>query len=256
MTRSDKVNVLGVPVQALTMDSILSRIEELIETPQCAVILAVNAYSLNLTYRSSDYHKALQDADIVYADGASVLLAARILGQRLPERLTTTDIWPLMCEVAEKKGYKFFLLGGKEGLMARAAEKAREGYPELKIVGTHHGFFDREDESVPNMINAAQPDILWVGMGDPHQALWSMQAKEKLNAGMIITCGGMFKIVSGQLKRVNEKWRRRGFEWLFRLLREPPTWRRYLIGLPAFGVRVLGQRFFGHRTKLPESPYV
>lgn len=248
----ERVSVLGVPVCALTMDGILGRMEELLARPGCAAAYAVNAHSLNLTYRHRDYLAALRRAEIVYADGASVLLAAKVLGKRLPEKLTTTDVWPYFCRRAEEKGYSFFLLGGEEGLAARAAETATKEYPKLKIAGTRNGFFDFADRSVVETINAARPDVLWVGMGDPRQALWVEAVRTELNAGLAVTCGGMFKIVTGQIERVDEKWRRRGLEWFFRLLQEPKyTWRRYLLGLPAFGFRLLAQRLFGHRRKLP-----
>ena len=91
-------------------------------------------------------------------------------------------------------------------------------------------------------INAARPDILWVGMGDPRQVVWTEKWRRRLQVGLVLTCGGMFKIVAGELARLPEPWRRRGFEWLYRLWQEPGTWRRYLLGLPLFGLRVLGQR--------------
>lgn len=91
-------------------------------------------------------------------------------------------------------------------------------------------------------INAARPDILWVGMGDPRQVVWTEKWRRRLQVGLVLTCGGMFKIVAGELARLPEPWRRRGFEWLYRLWQEPRTWRRYLLGLPRFGLRVLSQR--------------
>lgn len=249
------MNVLGVPVGAYTMTSLLAQIEELITAPGCAVAYAVNAHVLNLTYHYPAYLKALRRADLVYADGASILLAARLLGSRIPEKLTTTDVWPKACKLAMRRGYRFFFLGGEAGLAEQARAKALEQYPDLQIVGTHHGYFDIADEQIISVINAARPDILWVGMGDPRQVLWTEAVKERLDAGLVITCGGMFKIVAGELKRAPLLWRRRGFEWLYRLVQEPETWRRYLLGLPVFGVRVLAQRFFGHRTEHGTSCY-
>ncbi len=247
MNGAERVNILGAPVRAHTIDSLLAHMEELISAPGTAVAYAVNAHALNLTYRHPDYLEALRRADLVYADGASLQLAARVLGSRIPEKLTTTDVWPRLCDLARRRGYRFFLLGGEEGLAERVKSKALEQHPELRIVGTHHGYFDFDDDHVISIINDAHPDVLWVGMGDPRQALWCESVKERLEVGLVITCGGMYKIVSGELKRAGEKWRRRGFEWAYRLFQEPKTWRRYLIGLPAFGFRVLAQRFCGHR---------
>ncbi len=237
------VNILGVPVAVLDMDSLVALLEEMISAPGCATAYGVNAHSLNLTCQYQDFLKALLGADLIYADGASLLLAARVLGGYLPEKLTTTDIWPRLCPLAVARGYRYFFLGGEPGLAERARDRALKEYPGLQIVGTYHGYFDLDDDGPVARINAAAPHILWVGMGEPRQALWVETWRQHLQAQLILTCGGMFKIVAGELERVPHKWRQRGWEWLYRLWQEPATWRRYLLGLPAFGLRVLASRF-------------
>lgn len=242
-TRDKTVNILGVPVAVLDMGSLLERLTKLIAAPGCATAYGVNAHSLNLACRHADFREALLTADLIYADGASLLLAARVLGEYLPEKLTTTDIWPRLGPLAVAREYRYFFLGGEPGLAERAKARALEEYPGLQIVGTHHGYFDLEDEGPVAQINAAAPHVLWVGMGEPRQALWVEAWRQHLQARLILTCGGMFKIVSGELDRVPHEWRQRGWEWVYRLWQEPKTWRRYLLGLPAFGLRVLASRF-------------
>jgi N-acetylglucosaminyldiphosphoundecaprenol N-acetyl-beta-D-mannosaminyltransferase len=235
------VNILGVPTGIYTMPTLLARIQELILGPGCAVGYGVNAHVINLTYHYPEFLKALRQANLLYADGASLILASRFLGGYLPEKLTTTDIWPKLCEMAVKHGYKFFLLGGEPGLAERAANQATDQYRGLHIVGTHHGYFDFQDEHLIAEINAARADVLWVGMGDPRQVLWAAKWRKHLEVKLVLTCGGMFKIVAGELERLSPRWRQNGFEWAYRLWQEPGTWRRYLTGLPLFGVRVLTQ---------------
>jgi N-acetylglucosaminyldiphosphoundecaprenol N-acetyl-beta-D-mannosaminyltransferase len=246
------VNILGVPVGGYTMDTLLARIAALIAAPGCAVAHGVNAQVINLTYHRPEFLGALRQADLLYVDGASLILASRLLGSRLPEKLTTTDLWPRLCETAVEHGYRFFLLGGEPGLAERAATKALSQYPGLHLVGTHHGYFDLRDESLVAKVNAARPDILWVGMGDPRQILWASTWRRQLQAGLVMTCGGMFKIVSGELARLAPRGRQHGFEWAYRLWQEPGTWRRYLLGLPFFGLRVLAQCLLG-TAPLPKS---
>ena len=237
------INILEIPVSVLDMDSLLARLQGLLVAPGCATAYGVNAHTLNLACQQPDFHQALLGGDLIYADGASLLLAARVLGECLPEKLTTTDIWPRLCEMAVDQGTRFFLLGGEPGLAEKARDKAQEEYPGLQIVGTHDGYFDLVDEGPVKCINAAAPDILWVGMGDPRQELWVEAWKKHLRVKLVLTCGGMFKIVSGELDRLPPQWRQRGCEWIYRLWQEPGSWRRYLLGLPAFGLRVLGSRF-------------
>lgn len=245
---AETVNLLGLPVGAYTKASLLRRLQELLAAPGCAAAYGINAYVLNLIYQHPDFLAALRRADCLYADGASLRLAAGLLGRCIPEKLTTTDLWPHLSELAVDRGHRFFLLGGEPGLAERATVRAIEQYPKLQIVGCHHGYFPLEDESVIAAINTARPDVLWVGMGDPRQVVWADRWRTHLRVGLVLTCGGMFKIVAGELARLPEYWRRRGFEWLYRLWQEPLTWRRYLLGLPLFGLRILGQRILGNRV--------
>jgi len=246
------INILGVPVGVYAMDTLLARIEALIAAPGCAAAHGVNAHVINLTYTYPEFLTALRQADLLYADGASLVLASRLLGGHLPEKLTTTDIWPRLCQLAVGRGYRFFLLGGEPGLAERAAAQARRQYHGLHLLGTHHGYFDLRDASLVAKINAGRPDILWVGMGAPRQVLWTAAWRQHLEARLVLTCGGMFKIVSGELSRLSPRWRQKGFEWVYRLWQEPVTWRRYLMGLPLFGLRLLGQCLRG-RERLPKS---
>jgi N-acetylglucosaminyldiphosphoundecaprenol N-acetyl-beta-D-mannosaminyltransferase len=117
-------------------------------------------------------------------------------------------------------------------------------------VGAHPGYFDLRDRRPVAKINTARPDILWVGMGDPRQVLWAAAWQPHLKARLLMTCGGMFKIVAGELARLSPWWRQHGFEWAYRLWQEPATWRRYLLGLPLFGFRVLAQCLRGE-ARLP-----
>jgi len=125
MAEARTVDILRVPTGIYTMATLLARIEELIAAPGCSVGHGINAHVINLTYQFPEFLKALRQADLLYADGASLILAARLLGSHLPEKLTTTDIWPKLCGIAIRKGYRFFLLGGEPGLAERAAHQAR-----------------------------------------------------------------------------------------------------------------------------------
>ena len=243
LAKTRHVTILGTPVGALNLASLVTRMQELIAAPGCAAAYAVNAHALNLACRHPEYSRALARGDLIYADGFSVVLAARGLGGHLPEKLTTTDVWPRLCELAVKRGYRFFLLGGEPGLAERARTRALARYPGIQIVGAHHGYFDPGDPEIVSRINAAAPDILWVGMGDPRQVLWTDAWRRRLEVPLVVTCGGMFKIVAEELARLPHSWRQRGFEWVYRLWQEPHTWKRYCLGLPAFGLRVLAARW-------------
>lgn len=245
-------NILGIPVGSYDWDTIIEHMCELIETPGPAMALAVNTHCANMTYKNEKHYDALKKAECVYADGKSLVWAGKILGENIPAKLTTTDVWPPLCERSVEKGWSHFLLGGpKDGLSARAAKAMQEAYPGLKIAGSHHGYFDMEDESIIETINAAEPDVLWVGMGDPRQMSWAGMHIEKLRCRLLITCGGMFKFVTGEEPRAPLSWQEAGFEWLYRMINNPKAlFGRYAFGIPLFFSRIVAQRFFGHRKSL------
>jgi N-acetylglucosaminyldiphosphoundecaprenol N-acetyl-beta-D-mannosaminyltransferase len=248
----DRVFVLGIPIQAHSMSSLLDILEREIRRPGCATAYAVCAHTLCLTRRFPELLRALREADIVHADGASLILASRLLNRRLPERLWTGDVWTAFCELACCRKYQLFLLGGEEGLAERAKDQILVQHPDLTIVGVHHGYFDLMDERVVAMINDLCPDVLWVGMGDPRQILWVEQVKHRLRAGLAITCGGLFKLLAGELKHPPRAWQKAGFGWLYRVFQEPELWRRYATDLPLLAVSVLAQRFWGYRENLSD----
>ena len=250
MSKAGIVNVLGAPVGQYDLQGLLQEFEKAINGDAFTAAYAVNTHSLNMTYREKKHLQALQRGELIYTDGASILLAAKILGSRIPERLTTTDLWPLMCRISAEKGYRVFVLGGPEGQASAIKEQEEKKYPGLNIVGTHHGYFPIDDKNIIETINATKPDILWIGMGDPRQSIWTELHRNDLKVKLAITCGGMYKVILGQIKRAPLSWQKSGFEWLYRWFHEPfATFGRYFIGLPAFGLRVLGQKFFGHRRK-------
>jgi N-acetylglucosaminyldiphosphoundecaprenol N-acetyl-beta-D-mannosaminyltransferase len=255
MDRIERACILGVPIQAHTISSLLDTLEQEISRPGCATAYAVCAHTLCLTRRFPRLLRALRKADIVHADGASVVLASRLLKRRLPERLWTGDVWTAFCELARSRKYRCFLLGGEEGLAERARDRILGRYPDLAIVGVHHGYFDLRDEHVVSMINDLHPDVLWVGMGDPRQILWVELVKHRLRAGLAITCGGLFKLLAGELKHPPQTWQKAGFGWLYRIFHEPELWRRYASDLPILAVSVLAQRFLGYRENLSQPVY-
>ncbi|WP_119069685.1 WecB/TagA/CpsF family glycosyltransferase [Rubrobacter indicoceani] len=248
---TESVEVLGVGIDPVRAGELGERILSLVRTDRSAagpaLVLNVNAHGLNLARREKGLKKLLDSADVVFADGFGVLLAARMVGGYLPERITYADwAWDL-AHLAESEGLSVFLLGGRPGVARRAAGNLLEAHPELRVSGTHHGYFDRRTDGLENRrvieaIEAAAPDLLLVGLGMPVQEEWLLENRRELGAKVAFNCGAAFDYLSGELVRGPRFLTDNGFEWLARLLVEPGRlWRRYLLGNPVFLARAVRQ---------------
>jgi len=170
------------------------------------------------------------------------------LGYNIPQRITYADWMWQLAEFAESHGFTLFFLGARPGVADKAAARLKERFPNLRIVGTRHGYFDKdagspENEAVIRKINAAKPNILIVGFGMPLQECWLMENWDRIEANVALTGGAVFDYVSGELPRGPRWMTDHGLEWLARLIIEPRRlWKRYLIGNPLFLWRVVKQR--------------
>jgi len=257
-----RIDVLGVGVDPITVDELHAEIARLVRAGKLGLVLNVNAHCLNLCYKDATLRDSLKSADVVFCDGAGVMLAARMLGGRIPARITYAAwIWRL-AGFAASEGFSLYFLGARPGVAQEAARRLRERYPGLRIVGVRHGYFDHsagsaENEVVLEEINAAAPDILLVGLGMPLQEHWLTQNRQGLNAGVALSGGAVFDYVSRRVPRGPRILTERGFEWLTRLLHEPRRlWRRYLLGNPLFLLRVLRQLFWRTAGRGPAKGFL
>ncbi|WP_273887994.1 WecB/TagA/CpsF family glycosyltransferase [Rubrobacter naiadicus] len=246
-----RVEILGVGVDPLEVGELHRRLARAVRREEHALFMNVNAHALNLLYEDEELRSFFGRAQVVFCDGAGVMLAARLLGRRIPERITYADwIWRL-ASLAAAEGFTLYFLGGRPGVADEAARNLRRLNPGLEVRGTHHGYFDHragspQNEAVIKQINTASPDILLVGMGMPLQERWLMENWERIDARVALTGGAVFDYASGRLRRGPRLLTDNGLEWLARLFIEPRRlWRRYLIGNPLFLWRVLRQRSRG-----------
>lgn len=244
----NKIEILKVRIDSLTVDRLHERIENIIKSEHRAIIAYVNIHALNLAYQQIWLRRFLNQSDVNLCDGAGVILAGRLLGHRIPERITYADWMWQLAQYATERGFTFFFLGSKPGVAQKAGEKLSQRYPALKLVGCHHGYFDKtmhcqENEKVVRLINDAHPDILTVGFGMPLQERWLMENWERLDARIALTGGAVFDYLSGELPRAPRWMTDHGLEWLGRLMIEPKRlWKRYLIGNPLFFWRIFKQK--------------
>jgi N-acetylglucosaminyldiphosphoundecaprenol N-acetyl-beta-D-mannosaminyltransferase len=210
-------------------------------------VVGPNAQLVTLAERDEPFAHAMQVADLAIPDGISVVMASRLLGFPLPERVTGGDLMESLCAEAARYGFRVFLLGGPPGVAMTAADKLRQQFPGLQVCGTYCpplGFeFDpAELARMRAAINEASPDLLCVAFGAPKQEVWMQQNRSLLSAGVMLAVGAAFERHAGLRRRAPRWVQRIALEWLFRLILEPRRlWRRYLIGNTCFVLLILRQ---------------
>ena len=240
--------ILGVKVHSLSVAELHEQIASYINLNRRGLIQYVNAYCLNSAYENAKLRKCLNSGNIVFCDGAGVVLASKILRGSISRRITYADWMWQLAEFAEARKYTFFFLGAAPGIAEKAADRLREKFPGLQIVGMHHGYFDKtpgsiQNENIIETINGVRPNILVIGFGVPLQEYWLMENKHRIQANVMLTGGAVFDYISGNLQRGPRWMTDHGMEWLARLLIEPlRLWRRYVLGNPLFLWRVVCQR--------------
>ncbi len=205
-------------------------------------VTLVNPHSVLLCNRDPQMRQALQQAGMVLPDGVGIILAARLLGYPHHGRVTGPNFMLNVCNWGRSVGYSHFFYGGGPGIADQLAERLCRLFPGLRVAGTFCPPFrdltEAQQQSNAAMINAAQPDILWVGLGAPKQEKWMLQNTGQINAPVMIGVGAAFDFHSGNARWAPSLVRQLGLEWAFRLAHEPRRlWRRNLDSLSfLFGV--------------------
>jgi len=244
----NRINLLGVRVDDVSLEEIFIKIEELILYRKHAIFAHVHVMGMNIALEQRWFRDFLNRAELVYCDGMGVKLGAYLLGYHSLQRNTLADWMWLLAQLAEERSFSFFFLGNPVGVAERAASRLRERFQNLKILGTYHGFFDKsqgssENEHVLEIINQLKPDILMIGFGMPIQEKWLLENWDRIDANLAITVGALFEYVAGDLRR-GPKWLTNNYlEWLARLLISPQRYlKRYIKDNVTFLYRIVRQR--------------
>lgn len=238
----DRVDVLGVPVDVVTEEGVLTVVRDRVERRNPARIVTVNAEFVMLARRDPVFASILQEADIATPDGAGVVWAMRRAGARQDRRVGGSDLLWSISEQAARLNHSIFLLGAAEGVAELAGEVLAARYPGLRIAGAHAGSPSRAEEaSIVDLIRCSKADILFVAFGAPAQDIWIARNLSGTGASVAIGVGGSFDYAAGRARRAPRWMRDRGLDWLWRLIQQPWRWRR-MLALPAFAWAVLREQ--------------
>jgi len=212
-----------------------------------ALLATVNARSVLLAADSPPFAEILNYSALSIPDGMSIVLASRLLGTPLRERVTGVDLVEEVCKRCAVEKLRVYFLGGRPGAADRTAAMLTERYPGFLLAGTDcppHDFErdPAQQQRVLSRIRSAAPDILFVALGMPKQECWIAANSSLLEVGLVMPVGGTFELLAGMIPRAPRWLQRLGLEWLFRMLVEPRRlWRRYLIGNVRFIALIVRQ---------------
>ncbi|WP_162233529.1 MULTISPECIES: WecB/TagA/CpsF family glycosyltransferase [unclassified Sphingomonas] len=224
----DKTRIAGFPVvtagRAALTDRMAIECRREPGEPGLGAVLVfdINGHGISLAATDPAYREAMREADIIHADGGVWVVLSRLTGHRIAERSATTDLMTDFAERCEQDGRSFFLLGGSEEVNVAFTAFLAARYPRLRIAGRRNGYFTPEqDAAVIEEIAAAQPDVIWVGMGKPREQQFSIALKRRLDHGWIVTCGGCYNYFVGEYTRAPKWMQWANLEWLHRMMTQP-----------------------------------
>lgn len=230
-----RLQFMNTEVDNLTMNETLERIDELISENKNAYVVTPNVDHLIQLERGGELCEAYKHADLILTDGKPLIWISKWYGTPIKEKISGSDLFPKLCELAAKKGYRMFFLGAAEGVAAKAAENLTKRYKGLQVVGTYsppYGFekSDEEMNKIVAMIKETKPHILIVALGCPKQELFILHHGKELGVPLSLGLGASLDFEAGNIKRAPKWMADHGLEWLYRITQDPKRLaKRYLV---------------------------
>ncbi len=243
----DKLSIMGVRINNVSMDEVLKIAEKKIEKNEKYIIYTPNTEIIMMCQKDEEFLNLINNSDINIPDGIGLIHAGRIKKHPLKEKVGGYDLSVNLLKMANAKGLKLYVVGGKPGVAEAAMKNVHKDYPDINIVGAQHGYFKGthlgkrghdEELAVIDDINKHQPHILFVGFGAKKQEQWIEYNRNLINANVIIGNGGTLDVLAGIVKRTQDIFIKLGLEWLDRLIKDPRRIKRQIV-LPVFMLKVI-----------------
>jgi N-acetylglucosaminyldiphosphoundecaprenol N-acetyl-beta-D-mannosaminyltransferase len=225
----DSVSLFGLEIDAIPMQEAVSRLRQWIALRDglCRYVVTPNVDHLVLLRDNPLLQAAYRDASMVVADGLPLVLASRLFGKPIPERVAGSDLVPALLSAADQQqSMRVFLLGAADGVAERAARRIESAWPYVRVVGVYApplGFQRDESENrqILDRIAYEQPDVLVVGLGAPKQELWVHAHRPRIQASVALCAGATIDFLAGQKRRAPRWIQKIGLEWCHRMLTDP-----------------------------------
>ena len=233
---TERIKLFGITVDNLNMSETLDRIEAMIKDGAIHQHVVINVDKIVKMESNLKLRTAVLDCDLINADGQPVIWVSSLLQVPLKERVTGIDLFDVLIARCAERGFRPYLVGARQEIVARTVDVLKRKYPKLQLAGWRNGYWSAEQEPVVvEEIKKARPDVLCIAVGSPKQELFLHKWKKEMQVPFVMGVGGSFDVTAGALKRAPRWMQDSGLEWLFRLAQEPRRlWRRYLIEDMAF----------------------
>lgn len=228
-----KIDFLSIPLDAITMEETINRVDEAVATKKRINHVVINAGKVVLMQKDPELFSSVVSCDIINADGQSIIWAARFLGKKIPERVAGVDLMQKLVKLAYEKKYKCFFFGAKEEVVKRVADFYSQKYGPEILAGYRNGYFTKaEGPVIARQIADTGAQLLFVAITSPKKENFLFDNKDVLKGvNFTMGVGGTFDVIAGVTKRAPDWMQKIGMEWFYRFLQEPGRmWRRYLVG--------------------------
>ena len=250
-----RVNILGVGVSVLNMDTALHQTELLLDRGEQGYVCVTGVHGIMEAQSDEPFREILNRSFLTTPDGMPTVWLGRMHGFKHMSRVYGPDYMLALCRRSAAKGYRHFLYGGKPGVAEELSAELTRRFPGLKIVGTYTPPFRplsrEEEDDLRSQLESSQADILWCGLSTPKQERFMAAYSGRMPVKLMVGVGAAFDLLSGNLSEAPDWMKRAGLQWLYRLFKEPKRlWRRYLINNPRFAwftlLQLTGLKGFGY----------
>lgn len=230
-----RIKFMNTEVDNLTFDESLKKIDEIIQTNNNGYVVTPNVDHIVRLESNTEFQKIYKNADLILTDGKPLIWISNWYKTPIKEKISGSDLFPLLCQHSSKRDYRMYFLGSAEGVADKAAQNLCNKFPGLQVVGTYSPPYEFEQDrneikKIIRQIKAVSPTILVVGLGSPKQENFIFNYKEELNVPISLGLGASLDFEAGIIKRAPRWMRSIGLEWLYRLCKEPKRmFKRYII---------------------------
>ncbi|TWD83295.1 N-acetylglucosaminyldiphosphoundecaprenol N-acetyl-beta-D-mannosaminyltransferase [Kribbella amoyensis] len=243
-TGDARVDVLGIHVSVTDMDDTVDRFGKWIANDDRQLVCVSDMNALLHARADERLTEVYNTSGLTLADGMPLVWAGKKAGFGQMARVCGPDLLERVMAEAAERGWSQYFYGGADGVVEQLRDTFTAKHPGLKVAGVYsppyRALSPQETAEVVDRINAAAPDIVWVGLGAPKQERWMADHRDRLDAAILIGVGAAFDFHTGRLDRAPVWMQKAGLEWSYRLSKEPRRlWKRYVLGIPRFCLAIL-----------------